>query len=297
MSENRIGSRPDWLRVRIPSGSEYFRLRALVREQRLNTVCEGARCPNIGECWRAGTATFMILGDVCTRACKFCAVKTGLPPEYDIDEPRRIASAIKQLGLKYAVITSVDRDDLEDGGAFIFAEAIRLTREACPGIRIEVLIPDFRGNLAALRTVVMAQPNVLAHNIETVPRLYPRARAGSRYRCSMDHLRNAKSFGISATTKSGLMLGLGESKVEILEVLNDLRDANVDILTLGQYLQPTKEHLPVERFYTPKEFAEYRDIAYFLGFRHVASGPLVRSSYHAEQQAVDLWAPQDSDNA
>jgi lipoic acid synthetase len=286
MTEKRIGSRPDWLKVRLPSGNEYFRLKALVSEQKLNTVCQDARCPNIGECWSAGTATFMILGEVCTRACGFCAVKTGFPPEYDVDEPRRVASAIKKLGLKYAVITSVDRDDLKDGGAYIFSETIRLTRAACPGIRMEVLIPDFRGSLDSLRTVVEAQPDVLAHNIETVPRLYLRARAGSNYRRSLDHLRNAKSFGAPMTTKSGLMLGLGEGKDEILGALNDLRVAEVDIVTLGQYLQPTKEHLPVERFYTPQEFAEYRDYAHSLGFQHVASGPLVRSSYHAEQQAT-----------
>jgi lipoic acid synthetase len=276
--------RPSWLKVRLPSGENYFRLKALVHEQQLNTVCEDARCPNIGECWGAGTATFMILGEVCTRACKFCAVKTGLPPEYDIDEPRRIADAILRLELRYAVITSVDRDDLADGGAFIFAETIRWTREVCPGIRLEVLIPDFRGSKDALGTVVRAQPDVLGHNVETVPRLYPLARAGSGYRRSLDHLQNAKCFGIPVTTKSGLMLGLGEGREEVLEVLNDLREAGVDIVTLGQYLQPTREHLPVERFYTPQEFDEYRDFAYSLGFRYVASGPLVRSSYHAEQQ-------------
>jgi lipoic acid synthetase len=275
--------RPEWLKVKLPAGEEYFRLKSLVHSRNLNTVCEGARCPNIGECWGAGTATFMILGDVCTRACKFCAVKTGLPPVYDVDEPGRVAEAIRTLNLKYAVITSVDRDDLEDGGAYIFAETIRLTRDACPGIRIEVLIPDFRGNVTALRTVVKAGPDVLAHNVETVPRLYKEARAGSRYDRSLDHLRNAKSFGFPMTTKSSLMLGLGESRDEILEVLSDLRGANVDILTLGQYLQPTREHLPVAKFYTPQEFAEYREHAYSIGFRHVASGPLVRSSYRAEQ--------------
>lgn len=268
----------------MPGGDNYFRLKALVHDQQLNTVCEDARCPNIGECWGAGTATFMILGEVCTRACKFCAVKTGLPPEYDTDEPRRIAAAIQKLGLRYAVITSVDRDDLEDGGAFIFAETIRRTREACPGIRIEVLIPDFRGSVDALRKVVEAQPYVLGHNIETVPRLYPLARAGARYQRSLDHLKNAGSFGIPVTTKSGLMVGLGESEEEILEVLRDLRKAEVDIVTLGQYLQPTRDHLPVERFYQPEEFDEYRRYAYSIGFRYVASGPLVRSSYHAEQQ-------------
>jgi lipoyl synthase len=275
--------RPSWLKVKLPSGENYFRLKALVRERHLNTVCEDARCPNIGECWGSGTATFMILGEVCTRACKFCAVKTGLPPEYDLDEPRRIADAIQSLELRYAVITSVDRDDLDDGGAFIFAETIRRTREACPGIRLEVLIPDFRGNIDSLETVIKAMPDVLGHNVETIPRLYSLARAGSNYRRSLDHLRNAKSFGVPVTTKSGIMLGLGEGKEEVFTVLKDLREAGVDIVTLGQYLQPTREHLPVERFYTPQEFDAYRDYAYSLGFRHVASGPLVRSSYHAEE--------------
>ena len=275
--------RPSWLKVKLPSGENYFRLKALVRERHLNTVCEDARCPNIGECWGSGTATFMILGEVCTRACKFCAVKTGLPPEYDLDEPRRIADAIQSLGLRYAVITSVDRDDLDDGGAFIFAETIRRTREACPGIRLEVLIPDFRGNINSLETVVKAMPDVLGHNVETIPRLYSLARAGSNYWRSLDHLRNAKSLGVPVITKSGIMLGLGEGREEVFTVLKDLREAGVDIVTLGQYLQPTREHLPVERFYTPQEFDEYRDYAYSLGFRHVASGPLVRSSYHAEE--------------
>ena len=274
--------RPEWLKVRLPGSESYFRLKQLVQKQRLNTVCEDARCPNIGECWDSGTATFMILGEVCTRACKFCAVKTGLPPECDLDEPRRVAAAIQSMNLRYAVITSVDRDDLEDGGAHIFAQTIRLTRDACPGIRIEVLIPDFRGSISALRTVAEARPDVLAHNLETVQRLYPLARAGSRYPRSLDHLRNAKSFGFPVTTKSSLMLGLGEERNEILKALNDLREADVDIVTLGQYLQPTRDHLPVERFYTPQEFVEYRDYALSLGFRHVASGPLVRSSYRAE---------------
>jgi lipoyl synthase len=287
MGERKHVPRPEWLKVRLPGGESYFRLKTLVHDQKLNTVCEDARCPNIGECWSAGTATFMILGDVCTRACKFCAVKTGLPQQYDLDEPRRVAEAIRTLNLRYAVITSVDRDDLEDGGAFIFAETVRRTREAIPGIRIEVLIPDFRGSVPALRTVAEANPDVLAHNVETVPRLYRTARAGSRYARSLDHLRNAKSFGFPVTTKSSLMLGLGEERDEILEVLNDLREAEVDIITLGQYLQPTREHLPVEKFYTPHEFIEYREYALSLGFRHVASGPLVRSSYRAEQLNTD----------
>jgi lipoyl synthase len=286
----RRPSRPDWLRVRLPQGEEYFRLKGLVKDHRLNTVCEDARCPNIGECWGAGTATFMILGDVCTRACRFCAVKTGRPPAYDLDEPRRVAEAIAKLHLKYAVITSVDRDDLEDGGAFVFSEMIRLTRISSPGIRIEVLIPDFRGSAEALTTVVRAKPDVLAHNVETVPRLYPVARAGSRYRRSLDLLRNAKSLDGEATTKSSIMLGLGERRDEVLESLNDLREALVDIVTVGQYLQPTREHLAVDRFYTPQEFSELREYGLSLGFKHFESGPLVRSSYHAENQA-DLLPP------
>jgi lipoyl synthase len=280
--------RPSWLKVKLPRGESYFRLKALVRDQRLNTVCEDAHCPNIGECWGAGTATFMILGDTCTRACAFCAVKTGKPPVYDLEEPERVAEAIRALALKYAVITSVDRDDLEDGGAFIFAETIRKTRAACPGIRIEVLIPDLKGLKPALETVVCAAPDVLAHNIETVPRLYLTARAGSRYRRSLDLLKNAKSFSRPVTTKSSLMLGLGERRDEILETLSDLREAEVDILTLGQYLQPTRENLPVEKFYSPDEFQELRSYARSLGFIHVESGPLVRSSYHAEKQSEVL---------
>jgi len=279
-----MGRLPSWAKKTLGPPSALRAMKEVLRKRNLHTVCESARCPNIGECFSKPTATFMILGDVCTRACKFCAVKTGLPPEYDLEEPQRVAAAMQKLKLRYAVITSVDRDDLKDGGAFIFAETIRRTREACPGIRIEVLIPDFRGSISALRTVVEARPEVLAHNVETVPRLYPAARAGSRYRRSLDHLRNARSFGIPIATKSGLMLGLGERRDEILEVLNDLREAQVGIVTLGQYLQPTQGHLPVEKFYTPQEFVEYRDYAYSLGFRHVASGPLVRSSYHAEQQ-------------
>jgi lipoic acid synthetase len=272
----------------MPSGENYVRLRRLIRKHRLNTVCVDARCPNIGECWGAGTATIMILGEVCTRACKFCAVKTGRPPEYDTDEPRRVAEAILELGIRYAVITSVDRDDLEDGGALIFAETIRKTRAANPAVRIEVLIPDFRGRTDSLREVVEAMPDVLAHNIETVSRLYPVARAGSRYQRSLDLLRDAKSFGTRTVTKSGLMLGLGEKWEEVLETLSDLRASGVDIVTLGQYLQPTREHLPVARFYSPEEFAEVREQALSLGFPHVEAGPLVRSSYHAEKQAAIL---------
>ncbi len=286
--QGRRKPRPDWLKVRLPAGENFARLRGLIREHRLNTVCEDARCPNLGECWGAGTATFMILGDVCTRACRFCAVRTGVPSEYDLDEPRRVAEAVRDLGIRYAVITSVDRDDLEDGGAFIFAETIRRIRAYEPAARVEVLIPDFRGNLPALRSVVEAGPDVLAHNIETVARLYPLARAGSRYRRSLDLLRNAKSFGVRVVTKSSLMLGLGESREEVLESLRDLSRLDVDIVTLGQYLQPTRDHLPVDRYNTPQEFDELKTYALSLGFRYVEAGPLVRSSYHAERQSSVL---------
>lgn len=284
-SRKRRHPRPPWLKVKLPGGASYNRIKSLVLEHNLHTVCQDARCPNMGECWGAGTATFMILGEVCTRSCRFCAVKTGLPPEYDRNEPGRIATAIQKMGLRYVVITSVDRDDLPDGGASIFAETIRQIRSICPDIRVEVLIPDFQGDVDSLRTIVSAKPDVLGHNMETVPRLYRSARPGSQYRRSLDLLKNAKHMELGLTTKSSLMLGLGESRDEILEALNDLRKADVDIMTLGQYLQPTHENLPVEKFYTPEEFTEYRDLAYSLGFRSVASGPLVRSSYHAEQQA------------
>jgi lipoic acid synthetase len=280
--------RPDWLKVRLPQGEPYFRVKSLVQEHHLNTVCEDARCPNIGECWGAGTATFMVLGDICTRACGFCAVKTGRPPSFDRDEPRRVAEAIAKLNLRYAVITSVDRDDLQDGGAWVFAETIRLTRSLCPGIRVEVLTPDFRGSEAALATVLEAQPVVFAHNVETVPRLYPSARAGSRYVRSLGLLAAANRLGVAAT-KSSVMVGLGERRDEVLEVMNDLREAGVDIVTLGQYLQPTKDRLPVERYYSPDEFSELEVYGRSLGFRHVEAGPLVRSSYHAQSQSGAMF--------
>ncbi len=276
--------RPKWLKVRLPGRGDYIRLKAVVRAHRLNTVCESARCPNIAECWGAGTATFMILGAICTRACRFCAVNTGVPIEYDADEPRRIAAAVRELGLKYAVLTSVNRDDLEDGGATLFAESIRSIKETSHGIGIEVLIPDFQGNIDALQTVLGAQPDVLAHNVETVPRLYPTVRPGSAYLRSLEMLLSAKGSDVAVMTKSGLMLGLGERADEVRAVLSDLRQAQVDIVTIGQYLQPTGESLQVVKFYTPDEFSEYRDYAYSLGFRYVAAGPLVRSSYHAERQ-------------
>lgn len=283
INENRQ-RRPSWLKVRLPAGEKFFRLKALTQHLHLHTVCEGAHCPNIGECWGAGTATFMILGDICTRNCGFCAVKPGSPMGCDMAEPRRVAEALSKLELRYAVITSVSRDDLPDGGAFIFAETIRQARDLCPQIRLEVLVPDFKGRLEDLRTVIEAGPDVLGHNVETVPSLYARVRPGSEYIRSLQQLAHAKSLGIQVFTKSGLMLGLGERKDEVLEVLSDLRNASVDIVTLGQYLQPTTNHLPVQRFYEPAEFDEYREIASSMGFRHVYSGPLVRSSYHAEEQ-------------
>lgn len=273
--------RPEWLKVRIPSGEGYGRLKAIIDTHRLHTVCEEARCPNMGECWDAGTATFMILGDVCTRSCGFCAVKTGKPPVLDGEEPRRVAEAVKLLGVRHAVITSVNRDELHDGGAQIFAETIHQVRAANPGTTIEVLIPDFKGEESALDIVLNALPDILDHNTETVPRLYPRVRPQGQYPRSLELLSRARRRGF--VTKSGLMLGLGEQKEEVVEVMKDLVAVRCDILTLGQYLQPTKEHLPVDRFVAPEEFEELKRLGLELGFRHVEAGPLVRSSYHAER--------------
>jgi len=288
MGENeypeRRHPRPEWLKVRLPGGENYSRLKSLVREQNLHTVCQDARCPNMGECWGRGTATLLILGDVCTRRCRFCSVKSGKPSQNDPDEPARVAAAIRKMGLNYAVITSVDRDDLEDGGASVFAETIRQTGQLCPGIRIEVLIPDFRGMKDSVKKVVEAGPYVLGHNVETVPRLYPAVRPGSRYLRPLDVLVGAKKADGKLMTKSSLMIGLGENREEILRVLDDLRRADVDIVTIGQYLQPTRDNLPVKKFYTPEEFSSYREHALSIGFRSVASGPLVRSSYLADRQ-------------
>lgn len=271
--------RPEWLKVRLASGEEYARVKDLVTGHRLHTVCEEARCPNMGECWNAGTATFMILGDVCTRSCGFCAVKTGRPEFLDTEEPARVADAIRTMGVRHAVITSVNRDELGDGGAAIFAETIRLAREAKPGLTVEVLIPDFRGDEAALRIVVDARPDILNHNTETVPRLYPAVRPQAKYVRSLALLERGKQWGM--TTKSGLMLGLGETTEEILEVMSDLRAVACDILTLGQYLQPGREYLPVHRYVHPDEFRMLKERGISMGFRHVEAGPLVRSSYHA----------------
>lgn len=273
--------RPEWLKVKVPTGETFAHLKTMMRSKELHTVCEEARCPNMAECWAAGTATFMILGDICTRSCGFCAVKTGRPGTIDLDEPRRVAQAIAQMGVTHAVITSVNRDELEDGGAGLFAETILRTREQNPGIRIEVLIPDFKGKPEPLQRVVDARPDILNHNTETVPSLYRRVRPQGRYPWTLDLLAEAKRQGM--VTKTGIMLGLGESLEELQTTMKDLVDRGVDILTLGQYLQPTKNHLPVERFVTPGEFDELRRIGMRMGFRYVESGPLVRSSYHAER--------------
>jgi lipoic acid synthetase len=277
-------NRPDWLKVRVPSGENYSRLNGIVSRHQLHTVCEEARCPNMGECWNHGTATFMILGDVCTRSCGFCAVKTGRPTELDAAEPMRVAEAVKLLGVRHAVITSVNRDELYDGGAQIFAETIRQIRATCPYTKVEVLIPDFKGEEFALDIVLDAFPDVLNHNIETVPRLYHTVRPQARYERSLQLLDRAKRRGF--TTKTGMMLGIGECDDEVFDVMRDLRKVNSDILTLGQYLQPTQRHLPVDRFIHPDEFKILKDLGLRMGFRHVESGPLVRSSYHAESQTV-----------
>ena len=278
--------KPSWLKVRFPAGERYQRTKALLRRHRLHTVCEEARCPNIGECFNAGTATFMILGDVCTRSCGFCAVKSGRPqPGLDRLEPQRVAEAVRILGLDYAVITSVSRDDEPDGGAAIFAECIRAIRRDNPRCRVEVLIPDFMGNWDALATVAEARPYVLNHNVEVVPRLYRQVRPKARYERSLELLRRAKELVPSLLTKSGMMVGLGETEEEVLAVMAGLRSAGVDLVTIGQYLQPSRKQLPVARYYRPEEFLPVVERGRELGFRHVEAGPLVRSSYRAHQQA------------
>ena len=281
-----LGRRPAWLKVRLPSGDNFHDLKRIMRRLDLHTVCESARCPNIGECWEQRTATFMILGNICTRRCGFCAVPSGRPEGLDEAEPVRVARAVEAMGLAYAVITSVNRDDEPDGGAKIFANTICEVRSLNPGCKVEVLIPDFRGSDEALGIVMAARPDVLNHNIETVPRLYSRVRASARYERSLRLLRRAREFAPEIPTKSGLMVGLGETREELHSVLQDLRDAGCDIVTIGQYLPPTKGHLPVERFYAPEEFGELKKAGVGLGLRHVESGPLVRSSYHAREQAM-----------
>ena len=281
--------KPRWLRVRAPGSSGYLRTKRIVRRLGLHTVCEEAGCPNIGECWHQGTATFLILGDVCTRSCGYCNVVHGAPGAVDPAEPSRVAGAVAALGLAHVVVTSVDRDDLPDGGASVFAAVIRETRRRAPACRIEVLIPDFSGRAADLERVLDAGPDVLNHNLETVERLYRTARPGGRYRRALRLLERARRYRPRTPTKSGLMVGLGESRAELLAALADLRAAGCEILTIGQYLRPSAAHLPVARFYHPDEFADLRARALALGFRHVESGPLVRSSYHAREQA-DAWS-------
>jgi len=276
--------RPEWIRAKLPYGENYSRLLSLMRGKELHTVCEEARCPNLGECWGRGTATFMILGDICTRSCGFCAVKTGRPVTLDTDEPRRVAEAVVSMKLRHVVITSVNRDELQDGGASIFAETIRQIRIREPKCRIEVLIPDFKGDVIALDLVADAAPDILNHNVETVPRLYTVVRPQAKYERSLEVLSYSKQKGLA--TKSGIMVGIGEKPDEVLEVMRDLRRSEVDILTVGQYLRPTKEHLPIDRYVTPDEFAMYRSEGIAMGFRYVESGPLVRSSYHADEQVV-----------
>jgi lipoic acid synthetase len=289
MSDTEVRKRhPEWLKVKIPGGEVYNRLKAVLKESKLHTVCEEARCPNIGECWGRGVATFMILGDVCTRGCRYCAVSKGKPVTLDLDEPRRVADTVKKMGLRHAVITSVDRDDLPDGGAGIFAEIIHRIKEQTPDCTIEVLIPDFQGSYDALRTVLDAGPHILNHNMETVPRLYKIARGGGVYSVSLELLRRAKEYRPEALTKTGMMLGLGEEYEEIVQVMRDLVEKRVDILTLGQYLRPTAWHLPIARYYHPDEFARLKALGESMGIGHVEAGPLVRSSYHADSQVSGL---------
>jgi len=278
----RVGRLPPWFKVKIQQGPDYKDIRRIMDGLGLHTICEEARCPNVWECWNNRTATFLILGDICTRRCHYCSVTTGRPLPVDRGEPRRVAEAVRALGLRHAVITSVNRDELEDGGAAVFAETIRHIRAMIPSCRIEVLIPDFEGNEAALHVIVKESPEILNHNIETVRRLFPAVRPQGKYDRSITLLERAKRMG--ATTKSGLIIGMGETQDEVREVMRDLRIVGCDILTIGQYLQPTKEHLPVERFYLPDEFLALKTEGLVLGFRHVESGPLVRSSYHAERQ-------------
>jgi lipoyl synthase len=281
--------KPEWLKVRAPGSPGYLRLKELMRDLKLHTVCEEAQCPNIGECWSHGTATFMILGDVCTRACAYCAVAHGRPAAVDTAEPRRVADAIAALDLSYVVITSVDRDDLADGGASIFADTIRETRARVPGCRIEVLIPDFQGNEAALKSVLDARPDILNHNTETVPRLYRMARSGGRYARTLELLDRARRWAPEIPTKTGVMVGLGEERHELVATFEDLRRVGCGVLTIGQYLRPSPAHAPLVRYYHPDEFADLKRTALDLGFVHVESGPLVRSSYHAHETA-DAYA-------
>lgn len=285
LAPRRPVSKPEWLRARAPVGENYHDLKKLARSLNLHTVCESAQCPNIGECWHHRTATFMMLGNTCTRRCGFCAVPKGRPDPIDFDEPRRVAEAVAQLGLKFAVITSVNRDDDIVGGARAFVMVLEEIRRQAPGCQVEVLIPDFQGNEEAIRLVVEARPEILNHNTESVPRLYRVVRSGARYERTLRLLQLAKEINPNTVTKSGVMVGLGEEMHELLQVYRDLASAGVNVLTIGQYLRPSKDHLPIARYYTPDEFAFMKREALAMGFRHVESGPLVRSSYHAHEQA------------
>ena len=276
-------ARPAWLKVRLPTGPTYENLRRLMRSKELHTVCEEAHCPNMAECWGAGTATFMILGDTCTRSCGFCAVKTGRPGGVDADEPRRVGEAVAQMALGHAVVTSVNRDELPDGGAEIFADTIREIRRQSPATTVEVLIPDFVGRPESLDAVLAARPEILNHNVETVPRLYPRVRPQARYERSLEVLRRTKQRAPDLICKSGIMVGLGETRDEVVATMRDIASQGTDILTVGQYLRPSPVHLPIERYWAPSEFDDLRDAGMTMGFRHVEAGPLVRSSYHAER--------------
>jgi lipoic acid synthetase len=276
--------KPPWLKVQAPGGSNYLRLKNLMRELDLHTVCEEAHCPNVGECWQHGTATFMILGDVCTRNCAYCAVAHGRPPKFDPAEPERVAQAAAQMNLQHVVLTSVDRDDLPDFGAWAFAETIRQIHAQVPGCSVEVLVPDFQGNEASIRTVLEANPEIYNHNTETVPRLYKKCRPGGRYNRVMDIFTTSKRIAPNIPTKTGIILGMGETIEEVVATMKDLREVDVDILTLGQYLRPSADHIPIDRYVTPEEFAQLKREGMAMGFKHVESGPLVRSSYHAWEQ-------------
>lgn len=273
--------KPKWLRVKLPTGENYKRVRSLVDEHKLHTICESGNCPNMGECWGEGTATFMILGNICTRSCGFCAVKTGRPDEVDEFEPGRVAHSVKTMGVKHAVITSVDRDDLKDGGSLIWAQTVRAIRQQSPTTTLETLIPDFAGKWENLQNIIDVAPEIVSHNLETVRRLTKEVRIQAKYDRSLEVLFRLKKGGMN--TKSGVMLGLGESREEVIETMEDLRSVNVDVLTLGQYLQPTTKHLPIAEFVTPEQFAEYKELGLKMGFKYVESGPLVRSSYRAEK--------------
>ena len=285
-SENKMRNKPSWLKVKLPTGEEYKKVRNIVSEHKLHTICESGNCPNMGECWGAGTATFMILGNICTRSCGFCAVKTGRPLAVDLEEPSRVANSVKLMKVKHCVITSVDRDDLKDGGSIIWAETVNKVREVSPDTTMETLVPDFKGDWDNLQRIIDVAPEIVSHNLETVRRLTKGVRIQAKYDRSLEVIKRLKEGGMR--TKSGIMLGLGETEEEVIESMQDLTNAGCDILTLGQYLQPTPKHLEVKEFVTPAQFAKYKDIGLEMGLRYVESGPLVRSSYHAEKHMFDM---------